>query len=910
MLGAGLAELRGQTMKPVGLTCEGLTNPLGIDIERPAFSWNFDSPRRNQRQVAYEVLVSDNLNDIKNNYGNVYSTGKINSSQNIQIPYAGSQLKPFTRYYWRVRITDQDRKISLWSDPAWFETAHAPDATWKAKWISDGSKPFATDEEFYKDNPAPIFRKIFTSTKKLAAARLYVSGVGYFEAYINGKKAGDEMLAPGWTSFSKHIQYSVYDVTRFMKQGKNVAGIMLGNGWYNPLPLKMWGVHNLRTVLTVGQPAAIAELRLWYSDGSTETIITDESWRFFQGPIIRNNVYLGEHYDARAAIDNWSTPGVTIAGTRPAVVVNGPEGKLVSRIQPGVKVTKVLKPIGISEPKPGVYVFDMGQNFAGTARIKVKAPSGTKITMRYGEDIYKDGNINVMTSVAGQVKSSNGGPGAPPIAWQEDSYIAKGAEEEIWAPRFTFHGFRYIEVSGWPGKPTLDNIEGLRMNADVGSAGSFVCSNKMFNQLHNNIEWTFLSNVFSVQSDCPAREKFQYGGDMFCTTDAFLFNFDMANFYRKVVQDFEDAQRPKGGIPETAPYMGIADSGPGDKSGPLGFQIAFPFVVKKLYEFYGNTEVIRKHYDALTRHVNFLIDSARNHLYDIDLSDHESLDKKPIAFSASTFYYLHLTLMAELAGIIGKAADQSKYLNESHLVKRAILEKFFDAGDGIFDNGTQTAQVFGLWPDLISGKQRDGAISKLLHTINKKDNHLSTGIFGTKMMFDVLRVNDKNEIAYTIANQRDFPGWGYMIDNGATTLWETWAASDNVYSKNHPMFGSVSEWMYRSLLGINPDAPAFKKILIKPQPAGDLQFARGNYRSVTGMIGSAWEKTAVGINLDVEIPANSTAEIWVPSVPGSQITEGGLDVSTVKDVNLLKIEKQYTVFEVGSGKYSFKVKNR
>ncbi|MDR1170908.1 MAG: glycoside hydrolase family 78 protein [Bacteroidales bacterium] len=890
------------SITPVDLRCEYQSNPLGIDIAVPRFSWTFISGARNQSQSAYELIVSDSEKDIKRLRSNIWNTGKTGSPQSIQIEYGGSPLKSFTRYYWRVRVYDRNGNASRWSDPAWFETAVLSADGWQAAWIGDGKPLPAKDEDFYKDSPAPVFRKIFELKKKIASARLYISGVGYYEACMNGNKIGDHVLDPGWTAYRNQVLYTTCDVTGQVRKGKNVLSVMLGNGWYNPLPLRMWGAWNLREELTVGSPCLKGELHITYSDSSREIIPTDETWQVASGPVLRNSVYTGEHYDARLEKD-WDNPEEKIEGGK-AVKVAGPAGILTAQVQPPVKLIKVVKPVSVSEPKPGVYLFDMGQNFAGVARIRVKGPAGTRVVLRYGEDKYKDGNINVMTSVAGQIKSGNGGPGAPAVAWQEDSYTLKGEGMETWAPRFTFHGFRYVEVTGWPGKPAINDIDGLCLSAGVATVGEFSSSNSMFNRLLENIRWTFRSNLFSVQSDCPAREKFGYGGDMFCTTNAFSFNYDMANFYRKIIQDNVNDQRPLGGITETTPYMGIADKGLGDGSGPLCFQVGFPYLMAHLYEFYGDKRVLEEYYAALDRQVRFIASHAKDSLVFVDLGDHESLDAKPEKLTASAFYYYHVKLIAEYAAVLGKTDDVAKYGALARAIRKAVVASMFDAATGIFDNATQSAQVFGLWFDFTDGKDREGAFDALVKAVENREGHLSTGIFATKMMFDVFRRDDRNDMAYSIANRRDFPGWGYMIENGATTLWETWAYSDNTYSQNHPMFGSISEWFYRSLLGINPAAPGFGKIIIKPQPAGDLTHAKGSYRSIRGLIGSEWRIDNGRFHLKVEIPVNTTAEIWIPSANG-EITESEKPVGQYHNITKVKTEGKYTVLAVGSGKYSF-----
>lgn len=886
------------SLKPGNLSCEYLINPLGIDIKQPVFSWMCTANERNQIQAAYEIIVSDNKNDLQKDNGNMWFTGKINTPAGTQIEYRGKLLQSFTKYYWKVKLYDQKGNTSGWSNTAWFETAmlHAND--WIARWISDGSKNPPNDEDYYEQDRMPLFRKEFFAKKNIESARLYISGLGYYEAYLNGEKIGDHVLDPGFTTFKKEVLYAVYDITDLQK-GKNVIGIMLGNGWWNPLPFKLFGKWDLRNYQQTGRPCAIAELHIKYTDGSTEKIITDESWVTAPGPIIHNNIYLGEKYDARLEQKNWSTKIANKTSWINAVAVDGPSGLLTSQMLPPVRITKVLKPIKITEPRKDTFIVDMGQNFAGVAQIKVKGIAGTKITLRYGEDIFKDGTLNYLTSVATQIKKGmiNGGAGAPETAWQEDVYILKGQGTEVWAPRFTFHGFRYVEITGWPGEPALNDILGLRMNADVQQNGTFACSNQKFNKLHEAIQWTFLSNIFSVQSDCPAREKMGYGGDIVATANAFMYNYDMAQFYRKTVHDFANEQRPEGGITEIAPFTGIADRGYGDDSGPLGWELAFPYLQKQLYEFYGDKRIIEENYEAFTMQMKFLQSKAIDNLFYWDISDHEALDTKPEALTASAFYYHHARLAEEFAGILNKKDDSIKYSRLAIEIKNAILRKYLVPNTGRFDNATQSAQIFALWYGL--SPEKDLSWNVLMNEFERHGWHISTGIFSTKMMFDLFRESNANEIAYRIVAQQDYPGWLNMLNHNATTLWESWAYSDNIYSQNHPMFGSVDEWFYRSLLGINSAAPGFEKIIIKPQPAGDLTWAKGSYKSIRGEIISDWKKEGNNFTLHVVIPANTTATIFIPSNENSPVTEGG------KPVNLFH-QNGYGVWERGSGEYIFK----
>lgn len=462
------------------LRCEYLKNPLALDTKMPRLSWELQSAKRNAAQSAYEIVVR------RNEGGVVWNSGKVASNDVINITCKGQPLQSFQRYAWRVKVYDENGKASPWSEAASFETGAFSTSDWKAKWISDGSKNPARDEDYYKPDRMPLLRKEFSPLRKIAAARLYISGVGYGEAYLNGKKISDQVLSPGFTTYRKQVQYVVHDITSVLAKGKNVLGVMLGSGWWNPLPIKLFGRWDLREVQQTGRPCVKAELHLAYTDGTKEIIATDESWKAALGPVVQNNVYLGEKYDARLEQKNWNNVNADASVWKPAVVVDGPAGELVPQMQPPIRVTKVFKPVRILEAGKDTFIVDMGQNFAGVARIRLRAPAGTKVGLRYGEDLLQGGSLNYYTTAMTQIKKDviKGGPGAPETAWQRDEYTANGKGEEQWSPRFTFHGFRYLEITGWPGKPTLNDVDGLRMNSDVEPIGQFACSNEAFNKLH------------------------------------------------------------------------------------------------------------------------------------------------------------------------------------------------------------------------------------------------------------------------------------------------------------------------------------------------------------------------------------------------------------------------------------------
>jgi alpha-L-rhamnosidase len=902
----------GQNPEILQLKTDYQTTPLGFDNPEPSFSWILQSSERGMLQTAFEILVSDDQNKLDAGIGNFWQPGKTSGNQTFGIRYTGKSLQSFTRYFWKVRVWNQQDKVSEWSRPSWFETSMMKLSDWKAQWISDqGSLP-ERDVDFYKETPNPLLRKEINLRKGIRSARLYIAGLGYSINYLNGQRVGDHMLDMSWTQYGKQIMYNTFDVTSMLRKGENTIGVMLGNGWYNPMPIRLFQRFNFREALTVGKPCLKAQLRIVYTDGSTQTILTDESWKAGDGPVLKNSVYLGELYDARLEQKGWMETEFDDSKWQKAKLLSGPKGQLIAQYIPPVRATKILKPIKMTEPQTGVYLFDFGQNFAGVPRLKVKGPAGTIVTMRGGEDIHADGTLNYLTVITGQLKAmwnSKGGDGCPKDPMMVNTYILKGDGDEVFTPEFTFSGFRYLEVTGFPGKPDLNSVEGLRMNTDLQETGSFECSNEMFNRIQEMIRWTFLSNLFSVQSDCPAREKLGYGADMVATSEAFSYNFDMSSFYRKVVQDFANDVRPNGGMPEVAPNVGINDLGMGGNTGSPGWQLAFPFGLKLLYDYYGDINTARKNYEVLKKQVDFMHSVTPDHIVPDCISDHESIDPKPVSLSATAFYYHHVIILTEFAELLNKKEDAATYQKLANEIKGAFVKTFLNPGTGIFDSGTQAAQLISFYYNLVPENEKNAAVDHLLSEIyNKHKGHLSTGIFATKFMFDFFRQQNRNDVAYTIANQRTFPGWGNMLANGATTLYERWVYPDTLCSQNHPMFGSISEWYYKSLLGINAKAPGFTKLEIKPQPAGDLTWAKGYYDAVVGRILSEWKIVGTRFFMKVTIPSNTKATIFVPSLPKKEVLESGQPIEKSSSLKYIGFLDGYAVFEAGSGDYSFESK--
>ncbi|HEY1786962.1 MAG TPA: family 78 glycoside hydrolase catalytic domain [Verrucomicrobiae bacterium] len=895
------------------LRCEYQKDPLGIDTRAPRLSWILESNQRDQAQTACEVLASSSPEKLAAGQFDEWDSGKVFSAESINIVYAGKALGSGQRIWWKVRVWDAVGHASEFSKPAWFEMALLEPSDWRAQWIQLKSGEAVPDSLAFDDHPAPLFRKEFVLAKKVARARIYVSGLGYYELHLNGEKVGDHVLDPGWTTYSKRALYSTYDVTKQLKSGKNAIGIMLGNGWFNLLPLAMGGRIELRNFLTIGEPRAIVQLVVDFQDGSSRIVASDDTWHAGDGPIIRNGEYLGEVYDARREKTGWDEAGFDDSQWAPAIVAAAPKvGPLCAQTAPPIRITRILKPKKITEPKPGVFIFDFGQNFAGWARLHVHGPAGTRVRLRFGELLYPDGTLNGMTSVFGQNKSGGkdyvyDGIGKPKTAFQLDEYVLKGQGMEEFVPHFTFHGFRYVEITGFPGKPNADSLTGLRLNSDVAAAGSFKCSNPLFNQIQDMVLWTELSNLFSVQSDCPHREKLGYGGDIVASSEMAVLNFDMCRFYTKSAQDLADTARSNGGFTETSPYVGIHDEGLGGESGPVGWGTAAPLLLCQLRQYYGEQRSMAAQYATTKKWIEFLQTNAPNGILDNGIADHESLERPPTALSGTAFYYMNVRLFAQMARALGNADDAGTAESLAQKIKAAFNHEFLQPGTGRYDSGLQSSQAFALYAGLVPDDERPLALSVLVQNIAAHKDHLTTGIFGTKYMLNSLSDAGRADLAFDIVNQKTFPGWGYMIDRGATTLWEHWAFSDDTYSHNHPMFGSVSEWFYKGLAGIKPaqDAVGFDKIIIDPQPVGDLKWVKASYDSVHGRVLSEWNRKRDHLKLHVHVPIGATATVFIPAKDASFVRESGKRLNQVDGIRSLSQAENKVIVTVGSGDYYF-----
>lgn len=769
----------------------------------------------------------------------------------------------FGFYSCKEKTEPTKSKTSALSDSDIFE---------EVKWITYERELPEKDSLFYLEHPAPIFRKEFEVKDAISKAKLYITSAGYYKGTINGEAIGKNILDPAWTDYSKRTYFTEYDITTQLKNGDNCLGVSLGNGFYNPLPLKKWGRRNPRTDLTVGKPTFIAKLIVQYKNGKTDTISTDDTWKYNYGPIIKNSVYLGTVYDAKHEIENWNQPGFDDNSWATAMTDEGPGGELQKAFFPPVQVTKTITPVGITEPEKGVYLVDMGVNFTGTYKIKLSGKAGDTINFRFGERIYEDGTLNPMTSVIGQIKRKGvGGPGSPEIAWQTDSYIVGNTSPSWFEPEFTYHVYRYMEIKGLNKAPSISDIQGLVMHSNVADAGNFNSSSELLNSIQEITERSFLTNLVSVQSDCAAREKFGYGGDLNATSESYINNYDMQDFYRKTIYDWIDAMKDSTFV-DTAPFAGVQYCG-------ISWESAYLTTQYYLYLYYNDTALVRELYAENKKWMDKVARIHPEGIVDKGLSDHESLEPVPVQLTGTAHYMQCAEIMETFAKVMDDKENEAHYGRLVEHLRKLIKNKFWDKTVAKKIN-RQTLFSTLLYHNIVPKAELEDAKDSLQKAIdNGPSRHFNTGIFGTKYVLEATSKNISPQVVFDIVNSKAYPGWGYMIDNGATTVWETWKESDGVFSNNHPMFGSVTEWFYRWLGGIRPDPqhPGFKKFILAPSTPEGLEFVNTKYDSPYGTIVSNWKKEASGnYRYEMTIPKNSTAQISL-NIGSSQ------DISIQKD---------------------------
>ena len=832
------------------IRCEYLKNPLGIDVATPRFTWEI-SAGHNGKQTACRLKVATSPQLLKRGKADVWKSRRVNTDIPRMV-YQGPALQAHTRYYWQVEVWSNSRKLT--SEIASFETAKLSITDWHdAKWISD-----TFDKEFRK---APLLRKsISLEEKNIKNARLYVSGVGYYEFFINGAHVSDRKLEPGYTHFDKRVLYSTYDVTSMLQHGENVLAAELGNGWLNIQSLSGWEFEKARWRM---RPRMIAELRITYNDGTVQTIPTDRTWKTNSGACSFNNLYSGEVYDARLVHKGWTIPGFDDKKWMPAIEVEAPAKILTSQQMPPIRVVREVKPVSMRKIDDYTYIYDMGENMTGVCRLQVQGPTGTCVTLAHGELIHDDGTLNQGNIEIYFKREKNGLPQHvdPFERIQTDTYFLSGNGMETYEPRFTYHGFRYVEVASTrPLTLTQESLTGLCMHTDVEPVGNFACSNEILNKLVEASCNSYLGNLFSIPTDCPQREKNGWTADGYVGMDYGLLFYDGITVYEKWMNDFIDNQRERGDLSGIIPSSGW---GYADWIGPV-WDAALFIIPNNLYKYYGDTRAIEKMWDTCVRYLQYLETREKDGKLTYGIGDWVFYKAKTDThFTSTAFYWLDNVLMAKFADLTGH--DGTKYRAKADNLKELINNEWFDAEKKMYANGTQAAQSVGLALGLVPEEHAQAVADNLVRMIRDNGHQLDFGMLGSKFVPAMLVKYGYADDAYKMIIRPEAPSWANWIHRGLTTLPETWVLDKDFKdaSLNHAFLGDISAWMMNSLAGINPHPkkPGFAGIIIRPQFINGISWAKGEYRSVRGLIRSEWKREGNQIELNIIIPANTEAEL-------------------------------------------------
>lgn len=928
---AGIEKPAEASVRAGSLRCESLANPAGVDVDRPRFSWTLETKGREAKQSAWQILVAGSPETLERAEGDWWDSGKVISPEALGIRYGGKPLDADRTLWWQVRVWDAEGHVSPWSAPEKISTglftgadwrgaqwiAWRPQDVWKAEWDArkkmesaaprregDGF-PFTTQSRMglwelhaFHEKPydsAPLLRKVFTLEKPVKRAVVYISGLGSHELRLNGQRVGDHQLDPAWTDYAGRVFYESHDVTRQLREGKNAIGVMLGRGFYGLLTNDAWNTQN---AVWLGQPKLILRLAVEYADGTRSDIVSDPSWKVAGGPVIYDCPRRGEIYDARLEQPGWDAPEFDDSKWEVASGAPKPAGDLRSQMMPPIRATRTVTPISMSEPKPGVFVYDMGENISGWARLKLSGPAGTKVLVRYAEKTDREDFF-----------CSNLG------IFQEDACVLDGTARTF-EPRFSYKAFRYVQVTGAPGRLAPDSLEGVHVHTDLESTGEFECSSPLLNQIHSAIRLTQLNNTHGQPTDCPHREKQGWMGDGLFGSEAAFWQFDMSRLYAKWVQDMADGQHPNGQMSVFAPTTKI----PGQPFttyaqglSPI-WSSAFPEIAWRLFVQYGDRRVLEEHYEAMKRFAESLrkqelpgrpgiVSDAHSDWIPADITGMRPPEEPTVYGTA--YYFRVVDLCARTAKALGKNGDAGEFRKWSEDIRKAFDREFLDPERNHYYGHNQTiyrqsANAIPLHFGMVDAGRREAVGRNLVADIRNRNWHLNTGIVGTRSLMAALPTlgDDGVEAAWKLATQTDYPSWGHMMSNGATTIWERWQGDSSL---NHPALGSVGGYFYEHLAGIQPSEshPGFEEFDVRPVFPEGLDWVKARYVSVRGDIRVEWRREGGRLSLNVSVPPGSRARIHIPAANPNDVLEGGRPATPTSTISGL------AVFEVGGGDYQF-----
>jgi len=872
------------------LLIENKSNPISLDVLAPRLSWQLVSNKRNTAQTAYEIKISSGKK-------NIWTSGIQKSNQSVQVVYAGPALESNTSYQWQVRVWDQTNTPSEWSQLANFTMGMLKQTDWKAQWI----EPSVEEDPALR--PSPLFRKTFTANKKIVSATAYITAHGIYEAHINGQRVGDAYLTPGWTSYNKRLQYQVYDVTNLLAKGRNAIGVSVGSGWYRS-PL----VSEKNKNIYGKDIAVLLQINIVYSDGSKESIVSNDSWKSATGGIRYSEIYNGETFDARLEKKGWTLADYDDKDWAAVKVGTHSLANLIATENELVKKQEVFHPVKIFTTPKGERVIDFGQNLVGWVIVKASGKAGDKITLLHAEVLDKYGNFYTENLRSAKCKNE---------------YILKGGEVESFEPHFTWQGFRYVKIEGYPGEIKAENFSAVALYSNMPSTGSFTTSNTLINQLQHNIEWGQNGNFLDVPTDCPQRdERLGWTGDAQVFSRTASFNRNVNNFFSKWVKDIAADQFANGSVPHIIPNV------LGDGAGSAGWADVSTIVPWNMYLAYGDKRLLEQQYNSMKAWVGYMTNQSKNGLWNTGshfgdwlsfFQDNDVAGKAAITdkyLIAQCFYAYSTQLVINAATVLGKNADVTTYSELLQTIKNAFLKEYVSP-NGRLVSGTQTAYTLALHFDMLPENLREQAVERLVGEIKKYNTHLNTGFLGTPYLCHVLSRFGKTDIAYKLLLQEKYPSWLYPVKMGATTIWERWngirpdssfePASMNSF--NHYAYGAIGDWMYRVMVGIDTyeDGVGYQHIKIQPHIGGNFSFASASLKTYYGTVSSGWKITNNALELQTVIPNNTRATVYIPAKSIASITENGQALSAVPSIVVKGIEIDYVVVELGSGNYQFSV---